>query len=105
MSRMLSADDYKKDSMDRIKSHFDDNPALRQDPRFECVFNRLCRSAAGNENQPKPWNSSTFMASAYPFFTHLQGFPPLSTDICNLQPLSLVPGPPFWLHQSNVLPR
>ncbi|KAH9080182.1 hypothetical protein EDB83DRAFT_2513084 [Lactarius deliciosus] len=48
----LAITGQKKDLLARINSHFDDNPLLRENPRFEGIFHQLHRQLGPAENHP-----------------------------------------------------
>ncbi|KAH9070740.1 hypothetical protein EDB83DRAFT_2210368, partial [Lactarius deliciosus] len=48
----LAITGQKKDLLAQINSHFDDNPLLHENPRFEGIFHRLRRRLGPAENHP-----------------------------------------------------
>jgi len=96
----LAIDGQKKDLLARINTHFDANPLLREDPRFEGIFNRSRRrpTVQNDENHP-PASSGAPGPTAHPYF----GTAPLATNIVNSLPSTSMPPvasssmlPPPW---------
>lgn len=81
----LAIDSSRKDLLAQTNAHFDTHPHLREDPRFEGMFNRLRRrpAASNNENQPIALAAST--SAPVPAHSHF-GRTPLTTNIVNSLP-------------------
>ena len=78
----LATNGQKKDILARINSHFDANPVLREDSRFEGIFNRTRRwPAMQTENE-----TSNFAGPS----SHqpLSPLAPLSLNIVNIHPFT-----------------
>jgi hypothetical protein len=69
----------KKDLLERITHHFDENPILRNTPRYEGLFSRLRRRPARDENTPN-MNVGTPAGSR----SSNLNLPPLSSNIANI---------------------
>ncbi|KAI0282646.1 hypothetical protein BC826DRAFT_974178, partial [Russula brevipes] len=102
----------KKELIERITSHFDANPVLRNAPRYEGLFNRSRRRPVQDENVPivpSPAGPSSHTAAIVP---HPRPYPSESFDsvYCNPHlygPPPLHPGIPghsYPVHPST-LPR
>ncbi len=75
----LSTDGQKKDILARINAYFDANPAMRDDSRFERMFNRTRRPAMQTEGEGREASSSVLLS--------LLPLPaPLSLNIVNTHP-------------------
>ncbi|GLB43946.1 hypothetical protein LshimejAT787_1501300 [Lyophyllum shimeji] len=106
----LTTDGQKKDLLARINAHFEANPSLREDTRFECIFNRARRRAAAQtEDEPSDTTPaasagpSTFIPLSLPPLP-----PPLSSNVVNTHPsLYTSPHPTHFsvIHPSLHLPQ
>ena len=80
----LATDGQKKDILARINSHFNANPVLREDSRFEGIFNRTRRRPAlHTENE-----TSNFAGPSESSHQPLSLLAPLSSNIVNIHPFT-----------------
>lgn len=98
----LTIDGQKKEVLARINSHFDANPVLREDSRFEGIFNRTRRRPA-MQTEPEDGTSNSAGPSHLP-----PSLPPprtpLSSNIVNIHPFSYTSPHPAGMIPPSFFP-